>query len=41
MVIKTPCKAAFIDILGAGMVDSRVAGNLKVQGFGTYRDFDT
>ena len=41
MVIKTPYKAAFIDILGAGMADSRVAENLKVQGVGTHRDFDT
>jgi hypothetical protein len=39
--IKTSYMAAFIDILSAGMADSRVAKNLKVQGVGTYRDFDT
>jgi len=41
MVIKTSYRVAFIDILGAGMADSRVAENLEVQGVGTYRDFDT
>jgi len=41
MVIKTPYKAAFIDILGTGMADSRVPENLRAQGVGTYLDFDT
>lgn len=30
-----------MDILGAGMADSRVAVNLELQGVGPYRDFDT
>jgi hypothetical protein len=28
-------------ILGAGMADNRAPVNLRTQGVGTYRDFDT